>query len=92
MKSMFRGCVLLAALMAAAPGWANESDEETQAVFAHLLKTHADSVVRVSFVIVSAYGGQEQRQESSVTGVVVDEGSAGCQGRAPCVRSRQRPG
>jgi hypothetical protein len=73
MKSMFRGCVLLAALMAAAPGWASESDEETQAVFAHLLKTHADSVVRVSFVIVSAYGGQEQRQESSVTGAIVDD-------------------
>ena len=51
---------------------ASTSDDETKAIFAHVLKTHADSVVRVSFVIVSAYGGQEQRQESSVTGVIVD--------------------
>lgn len=72
MKSMLRGCLLLAAWMSL-PTWASDSDEETQAVFAHLLKTHADSVVRVSFVIVSAYGGQEQRQESSVTGAIVDD-------------------
>jgi hypothetical protein len=56
-----------------APASASKSDEETQAIFAHLLKTRADSVVRVSFVIVSAFGGQEQRQESSVTGAVVDD-------------------
>ena len=71
MKPFFRIAVMLSALLVA-PCWASESDEETQAVFAHLLKTHADSVVRVSFVIVSAFAGQEQRQESSVTGAIVD--------------------
>lgn len=72
MKPIWRVVVLLSALVMA-PAHASESDEETQAVFAHLLKSHADSVVRVSFVIVSAFGGQEQRQESSVTGAIVDE-------------------
>ena len=73
MKSIFRGMVVaLAAWLLVPCADASESDDETRAVFAHLLKTHADSIVRVSFVIVSAYGGQEQRQESSVTGVIVD--------------------
>ena len=73
MKSIVRGVAfVLAAAMLVPRAGASESDEETKAVFAHLLKTHADSVVRVSFVIVSAYGGQEQRQESSVTGAIVD--------------------
>ncbi|MBL0041986.1 MAG: hypothetical protein IPP28_13285 [Xanthomonadales bacterium] len=73
MKSIVRGVAfVLAAVMLVPRAGASESDEETKAVFAHLLKTHADSVVRVSFVIVSAYGGQEQRQESSVTGAIVD--------------------
>lgn len=72
MKPIVRIAVLLSALVMA-PVFASESDEETQAVFAHLLESHAESVVRVSFVIVSAFGGQEQRQESSVTGAIVDE-------------------
>ena len=59
MKSIVRGVAfVLAAAMLVPRAGASESDEETKAVFAHLLKTHADSVVRVSFVIVSAYGGQ----------------------------------
>ncbi len=72
MNAILRLLVLMAAF-AAAPIHASESDEETQAIFAHLLHAHADSVVRVSFVIVSAFGGQEQRQESSVTGAIVDD-------------------
>lgn len=65
--------LLLAAVFCAPLALASKSDDETKAIFANLLKQHTDSVVRVSFVIVSAYGGQEQRQESSVTGAIVDE-------------------
>lgn len=73
MNVLIRSLILSAALIATLPAQASKSDEDTKAIFAHLLKTHADSVVRVSFVIRSAYGGQEQRQESSVTGVIVDD-------------------
>lgn len=70
-KSMWRLLACVFALVAM-PVLASDSDRETQEVFSRLLETHGDSAVRVSFVIVSAYGGQEQRQESSVTGMIVD--------------------
>ena len=73
MNIAIRSILCALALACAMPAAASKSDEETKAIFSHLLKTRADSVVRVSFVIVSAYGGQEQRQESSVTGAIVDE-------------------
>ncbi len=51
---------------------ASPMDEESKEIFARLLSKHAASVVRVSFVMKSSYQGQEQSQESSTTGVVVD--------------------
>lgn len=51
---------------------ASPMDEESKQIFAQLLREHADSVVRVSFVMKSSYQGQEQSQESSATGVIVD--------------------
>jgi hypothetical protein len=53
-------------------GVASPMDEESKEIFKRLLSLHADSVVRVSFVMKSSYQGQEQSQESSTTGVVVD--------------------
>ena len=72
MMRAMRWILVVAAMLGATLAQASKSDEETKAIFASLLKQHADSVVRVSFVIVSSYGGQEQRQESSVTGAIVD--------------------
>lgn len=62
-----------AALLVMAPLYASPMDEESKQIFSSLIKQHADSVVRISFVISSSYQGQEQRQESSTTGVVVDK-------------------
>ena len=72
MMRAMRWILVVAAMMGATLAQASKSDEETKAIFASLLKEDADSVVRVSFVIVSSSGGQEQRQESSVTGAIVD--------------------
>ena len=72
MMRAMRWMLVAAAMLGATIAQASKSDEETKAIFASLLKQYADSVVRVSFVIVSSYGGQEQRQESSVTGAIVD--------------------
>ena len=53
-----------AALMLAGVHWVGASpmDEESKQIFARLLREHADSVVRVSFVMKSSYQGQEQSQ------------------------------
>ena len=66
--------LVFAALMLASSQFALGSpmDEESKEIFKRLLSTHANSVVRVSFVMKSSYQGQEQSQESSTTGVVVD--------------------
>lgn len=72
--SKFAMCLLLLVLACTSAGTAIASpmDEESKEIFARLMRDHADSVVRVSFVMKSSYQGQEQSQESSATGVVVD--------------------
>jgi hypothetical protein len=61
-----------AALLLAHSISASPMDEESKEIFKRLIAQHAPSVVRVSFVMKSSYQGQEQSQESSATGVVVD--------------------
>lgn len=51
---------------------ASPMDEESEQIFANLTRLHAASVVRVSFVMTSRFQGQEQSQEASTTGVIVD--------------------
>ncbi len=52
--------------------FASPMDEESKEIFARLLKQHAATVVRVNFVVKSSFQGQDQSQESSTTGVLVD--------------------
>ncbi len=63
---------VLTLLLVAAKVQASPMDEESKEIFARLMRDHADSVVRVSFVLKSSYQGQEQSQESFANGVVVD--------------------
>jgi len=57
----------MAAVVSASP-----MDEESKQIFTNLTRLHAASVVRVSFVMTSRFQGQEQSQEASTTGVIVD--------------------
>lgn len=47
-------------------------DKEGKAIFKTLMSQHADAFVRVSYVMVSSYMGQEETQQSSTTGVIID--------------------
>ena len=49
-----------------------EYDAEGKAIFKTLMDNHATAFVRVNWVMASSYMGQEQTQESSTTGVIVD--------------------
>lgn len=71
-RAVWRSIVLALSLFVVGPAIASPMDEESKEIFARLLRDHADSVVRVSFVMKSSYQGQEQSQESFATGVVVD--------------------
>lgn len=72
MKPMLRLVAMFLFLLPVAQLCASPMDEESKEIFARLVKTHADTVVRVSFVMKSSFQGQEQSQETSTTGVVVD--------------------
>jgi hypothetical protein len=71
-RAVWRGMVLALSMFVVGSAVASPMDEESKEIFARLLRDHADSVVRVSFVMKSSYQGQEQSQESFATGVVVD--------------------
>lgn len=71
-RAVWRGMVLALSMIVVGPAAASPMDEESKEIFARLLRDHADSVVRVSFVMKSSYQGQEQSQESFATGIVVD--------------------
>lgn len=49
-----------------------EYDKEGKAIFKTLMDQHASAFVRVNWVMASSFMGQEQTQESSTTGVLVD--------------------
>jgi hypothetical protein len=71
-RTVWRGMVLALSMFVVGPAVGSPMDEESKEIFARLMRDHADSVVRVSFVMKSSYQGQEQSQESFATGVVVD--------------------
>lgn len=66
-----RGFLLLL-LVLSAGGARAEYDAEGKAIFKTLMGKHATAFVRVNWVMASSFMGQEQTQESSTTGVIVD--------------------
>lgn len=72
MMGSLRSLFVVLGMLLATAGSASPMDEESKEIFARLLKQHAAAVVRVNFVMKSSFQGQEQSQESSTTGVMVD--------------------
>jgi hypothetical protein len=72
MKESLRSLLVVAVMLLSSVAFASPMDEESKEIFARLLKQHAASVVRINFVMKSSFQGQDQSQESSTTGVIVD--------------------
>lgn len=68
--SLLRALVLMLCLSVAGQA-AADYDKEGKAIFKTLM-SHEQAFVRVSYVMVSSYMGQEETQQSSTTGVIVD--------------------
>ncbi len=72
MMRLLRPLFVVVLACASSSVFASPMDEESKEIFARLLKQHAATVVRINFVVKSSFQGQEQSQESSTTGVLID--------------------